>query len=556
MTRSDRFEKDNSPLRVVLLTLSGDVAGATAAVKERFPNATISNIPRMQVEQGSLLKRLKTFRAHSPDVFAIFMESMAWQRGQNVLKMFCSLSGAKRLVLMDARGGFKEEKRGAVLLRAPEQLAHEVTQSGLSIIKSQRRLARLENALKNEGRNIPRNNSTFPPEILFLRATPGAGTQPGGAATHINGFVRTVREQRASLRMIANDRIAGLDPDVPLKIIPLEPTGLTRSAFDLHNNLVFTDGVINEIEQSPPDLIYQRYSRFTFAGVEASLRLQRPLFLEYNGSEVWVGKHWDDAGMFPLLERFERLNLKAATRVFVVSEVERRNLLTAGIPDAKIIVNPNGVDVDRFKPGVGGADARASLHIKPNTVLVGFVGTFGPWHGVLELAKAIVKIPRDHGIHFLLVGAGQLLEAAKQVINEAGLDDRVTFTGSVDHQRVPGLLDACDILVSPHIPLADGSEFFGSPTKIFEYMAMGKGIVASRLGQIGEVLTHEESALLVEPGDTEQLSAAIVRLAESKTLRDQLGEAARRAAVENHTWKQNAQNVLNAYNSWLRETDQ
>ena len=58
---------------------------------------------------------------------------------------------------------------------------------------------------------------------------------------------------------------------------------------------------------------------------------------------------------------------------------------------------------------------------------------------------------------------------------------------------VPSLLDACDILVSPHVPLDAGAEFFGSPTKLFEYMAMGKGIVASRLGQIGEVLQHEKS---------------------------------------------------------------
>ena len=111
------------------------------------------------------------------------------------------------------------------------------------------------------------------------------------------------------------------------------------------------------------------------------------------------------------------------------------------------------------------------------------------------------------------------------------------------------------MLVSPHVPLADGSEFFGSPTKIFEYMAMSKGIVASRLGQIGEVLENEKSALLVEPGNVQQLSEALVRLAESSSLREHLGEAARQAAVERHTWKGNAQNVLDAYHTWVAEAD-
>jgi glycosyltransferase involved in cell wall biosynthesis len=124
---------------------------------------------------------------------------------------------------------------------------------------------------------------------------------------------------------------------------------------------------------------------------------------------------------------------------------------------------------------------------------------------------------------------------------------RVIFTGAVEHLRVPSLLDACDILVAPHVPLTDGSEFFGSPTKLFEYMAMGKAIVASRLGQIGEVLEHGETALLVEPGNVGELSAAIVRLAEASPLRERLGTRAREIAIQRHTWKQNARRVLAAY---------
>ena len=126
---------------------------------------------------------------------------------------------------------------------------------------------------------------------------------------------------------------------------------------------------------------------------------------------------------------------------------------------------------------------------------------------------------------------------------------RVIFTGAVGHERVPRLLDACDILVAPHVPLADGSEFFGSPTKIFEYMAMGKGIVASRLGQIGEVLVDGETALLVEPGDVEELRGAIVKMIEDKELRHALGVKARQTAEKEHTWTHNAQRVLDEFKS-------
>jgi glycosyltransferase involved in cell wall biosynthesis len=283
------------------------------------------------------------------------------------------------------------------------------------------------------------------------------------------------------------------------------------------------------------------------------LRAARPLFLEYNGSEVWVGRYWDRVGSLGLLERYERLNLKAAARIFVVSEVERRNLLRAGVEDEKIVVNPNGVDVEHFQPGIGGKRVRAELGIRDDETLVGFVGTFGPWHGVLALAEAVKLMPDAARVRFLLVGSGALRGEVEQILREGGAVHRAILTGAIEHERVPQMLDACDVLASPHVPLEDGSEFFGSPTKLFEYMAMGKGIVASRLGQIAEVLADEETALLVEPNDARQLSEAILRLVNSPALRATLGAAARREAKAHHTWTHNAARVLDAYRAWAEE---
>lgn len=551
MTQSPREEVKHG-LQVLLLALNGDVSSAARTVARQFPSATIINIPRTEIENQPFLKRIQALRSHRPDIFAVFMDNVRAQRGQNLARLLGAIAGAKQIVMLDARGGLIEETRQQVLLKTPQRLAREAALSAKAIVTSQRRLGQLEAAFKTSPVK-PAASDARHPNIMFLRATPGAGTQAGGAATHINGFINAAMELGASVRVIANDEIAGLDSHrVALTVFPLEPTGLTRSAFDLHNNLSFTQQVLSELRGPAPDLIYQRYSRFTSAGIEASLKTKRPLFLEYNGSEVWVGKHWDDAGMFPLLERFERLNLNSATRIFVVSEVERRNLLKIGVADQKIVVNPNGVDVESFRPNIGGKNERARLNVSDNETLVGFIGTFGPWHGVLELARAIAKLPKQ-GTRFLLIGDGKLRQEAEQIIATAGRSDRVILTGTIKHSSVPALLDACDVLVSPHIPLADGSDFFGSPTKIFEYMAMGKGIVASRLGQLGDVLTHEQTALLVEPGDVEQLADSIQRMADSPDLAARLGAAARERAIERHTWKRNAQKVLDAYREWQRE---
>ena len=247
------------------------------------------------------------------------------------------------------------------------------------------------------------------------------------------------------------------------------------------------------------------------------------------------------------------MNLAAATRIFVVSQVERKNLEGAGIAPEEIIVNPNAVDARIFRPAVGGLAKRAELGLRPDELLVGFVGTFGPWHGVLILAEAIKLIPLHLPVRFLLVGTGALHEEMKRLLSAEVESGRVIFYGRVAHEQIPALLDACDVLVSPHVPLAGGAEFFGSPTKLFEYMAMGKAIVASRLGQIAEVLEDEKTALLVEPGDPKQLSAAIMRLLELPNLREKLGAAARQTAGANHTWIRNAQNILDAYCAWRDE---
>jgi glycosyltransferase involved in cell wall biosynthesis len=532
-------------MKVVLLALSGDLSRWQDKITELYPGCSIEFISRAEFETGSHLKRLKALRALRPDVLAIATERLPWQRGQNLFMLFGALAGAREVLMIDAHGGRVRKSRSNVLLGAPVRLSRETFTGANDMAQSRRELQRLEEETLRFS-DLPHNKSTRSRlRVVFLRATPGPGTQAGGAASHIKGVVEGLESLGVEVRIISNDQIAGLNvSEDRLDIVPPQPGGGSRALFDIHNNLVFTRGVVPLIERLHPDFIYQRYARFSWAGVVAAMRIKRPLFLEYNGSEVWVGRHWDRVGSLDLLERYERLNLDAAARIFVVSEVERRNLEARGVRSEKIVVNPNGVDVERFRPGVGGIDARRELRIEADEVVAGFVGTFGPWHGVEKLAEAIKTIPPSVRVRFVLVGSGSLhAEVEKQLADEK----RVIFTGAVAHDRVPKLLDACDILVAPHVPLADGSEFFGSPTKIFEYMAMGKGIVASRLGQIGEVLVDEETALLVEPGNVGELGNAIVRLIESETLRTRLGGRAREVAEREHTWMHNAQRVLEAY---------
>lgn len=534
-------------MKVVVLSLVGSSATSLDALAERYPKAEVYRLTRQELESaGGSVERLKLIRSLRPDIFVVLTQQLGWQRAKKAFMMFGAMAGARECCILDVEGNLLHSSSGKALLTGPLWLGGELASSASSYVRTFIQLRSLENSVARGIQFRARTSESDAPTIAYIRATPGPGRQAGGAASHMKGVITALTQLDAKVKVITNDVIAGLDGDVAATVVRPNAAGLTRAAFDLHLNLSFTEVAVPLVQQINPDFIYQRYARFNWTGAVAAATTRRPLFLEYNGSEVWVARHWDKVGNLNLLERFEDLNLRAASRIFVVSDVEARNLKKREVSPDKIVVNPNGVETEMFRPDVGGDKLRHELGLAGEDVVVGFVGTFGPWHGVLTLAEAI-KTLADTNIRFLLVGTGSLQMEMERMLGSEIASRKVIFTGAVGHERVPVYLDACDILVAPHVPLSDGSDFFGSPTKLFEYMAMGKGIVASRLGQIGDVLQHEETALLVEPGNVNELAAAMRRLANSDELRQRLGKNTRRVATENYTWRHNARRVLQAY---------
>jgi glycosyltransferase involved in cell wall biosynthesis len=297
--------------------------------------------------------------------------------------------------------------------------------------------------------------------------------------------------------------------------------------------------------------IYQRYARWNVVGADVADRLNVPLVLEYNGSELWVAEHWGSPiARRALAEQIELVNLRAAAIVVVVSEPMRTELLGRGVDPGAILVTPNGVDTDVYRPDVDGSRVRRELDLE-RRIVVGFIGTFGAWHGTQHLTGSALELLtarpdlRDRVV-FLMVGDGPHLEEVRRTIADAGAEASFRLTGLVPQEQGPEHLAAADILVAPHQPNRDGSPFFGSPTKLFEYMAMGRGIVASDLDQIGEVLTDGHSALLVPPEDPRALAHALARLIDDPPLRARLGSQARRDAIERHTWRAHTTRILDA----------
>src|SRR5262249_6740831 len=249
-------------------------------------------------------------------------------------------------------------------------------------------------------------------------------------------------------------------------------------------NDVCLDETLRAIGDRPIRFVYQRYSLNNFAGLRVARRLGVPFVLEYNGSEIWMSRHWGRPLVHQALaSRIELLNVNRADLIVVVSRAMHDELVSRGVDGSRVLVNPNAVDPDRYSPSIEGGAVRRRYGLDGKIVL-GFISTFQPWHGALVLARAFVMLLQQHPEHrgsvrLLMIGAGGDAVEAQREIDRAGGGDAVCFTGLVAQEDGPTYLAACDVLVSPHVPNPDGTPFFGSPTKLFEYMAMGKGIVAS-----------------------------------------------------------------------------
>ncbi len=144
----------------------------------------------------------------------------------------------------------------------------------------------------------------------------------------------------------------------------------------------------------------------------------------------------------------------------------------------------------------------------------------------------------------MLIGNGILMNEVRQILSKSEVKNNIVLTGTIPQEEAPKYLAACNAFLSPHIPNEDGTRFFGSPTKLFEYMAMGKPIIASKLEQLGSILTHGKNAYLVEPKNIDHLSDAMYYTYKNQEFAKRIGENARKDVVEKYTWDNNIENLF------------
>ena len=382
-----------------------------------------------------------------------------------------------------------------------------------------------------------------------------------GCSVHIREFTNALVEAGHDVFIICN-WLGDFKENLPrARVYQLEPQGSNRVIWEnlleeavvqnhfldrdigsvLWNTLLQIEGP-TILERERPAFLYERYSLFGNAGTELSRRFGIPLILELNDPLCDQQYGYHKFTMTGLARKLERQVIREAEAIVALTSWLSDWAVGLGADRDRIHMLPNAVSRNLFGGEISDGAVRGRLDLDGLEV-IGFVGGFHRWHDIAGLIDAFKELfEANPERRLLLVGDGEARKALKKKARKLGLADVVLFTGKVPHHEVAQHIAAMDIAVVPYKPIDD---FFFSPMKMFECMAVGRPTVAADLGQISEVLEHGETGWLYPPGNNDMLVEGITALLEDRRLASRIGSTAREYVLNHHTWEKVTAEVVN-----------
>jgi glycosyltransferase involved in cell wall biosynthesis len=297
-----------------------------------------------------------------------------------------------------------------------------------------------------------------------------------------------------------------------------------------------------------PALLYTRQNFFTLSPAIIAKIFNIPYVVEVNGiitDELKVTNC--SKTELVLAQLSEILNYRSCQKIVAVTEGIKKGIIELYNTDSeKIVVINNGVNIELFKQ-IDKSSARDEVNLDQKYRYICFVGKLAPWQGVEFLIRASPLILKEcENARFLVVGDGIMRKEWIQLVEDLGMADKFIFTGSVPYEIVPTYINASDVCVVPKKPLKSGY----SPLKLYEYMACGKPIIATRTKGF-ELLEETNSGILINSENPVEFANSTLILLDNPELMINMGNNGRKYVVTNHSWASVARNVLDVCNDLI-----
>jgi len=322
---------------------------------------------------------------------------------------------------------------------------------------------------------------------------------------------------------------------------------LCRNIYDIYfDKFLYRKRLISYLKNQSVDVIYERLTYFHSAASNVARTYRLPYVLEIHSPlSVLPVDSWKRTA--------KNIYLKIAhmaDAIIVVSGILRKELQRYGVLSDKIHIIPNAADEDL----INSIDENQIYNLRKkyglqNKIVIGFVGSMAPYHGVdflIEAAAVLQKLyKRINRLKYILIGSFRNEQEKNQIrklISIHNLNSQFILIGSVRHEAINNYIEIIDICVLPSC-----NNWYGSPIKLFEYGIMKKAIVASRFLPIEEIFEENKNILLFEPEKIDDFVSKIIKLIEDPIQRKKLGEEAHRKIINFHTWNKNAEKIINVF---------
>lgn len=373
------------------------------------------------------------------------------------------------------------------------------------------------------------------------RVTTRMNGESGGARSHVLGVIGAYEQLGWGVKPYIYGDMIDMDTRSGSVVKGLlQETTLGRCAADLGRVVLGkrnTNRALSAIG-TEVDYVYERFSVFQSLG-RAFKQQGIPWVLETQGLFYFEARHERKSiEMAALAKRLEICAYNDCDVVVAVTDTLKHLLITeAGVDPNKILVVPNGVNTEKFSPKRTGGP---SPGVRP---VLGFVGGLLRWQGIDHLLNAVHRV-QGNTVDFdvVVVGDGEERKNLEALAQQLGIADRVQFVGRVAGDEVPEWVDRFDLCFSGQLPSKLGG-MYHSPLKIYEYMSMGKPVLASDFADARSVIAGKDTGFLFEPGNVQKLATALIDSFAQMDRFPKMGENARHEILRSHSWKSRVQDM-------------